>query len=186
MLEFVAGVPEVEEVLTLAGDPDALVRLRVEGVEDLRRVVELAPVGWGGGQHQDARRTGGVDAVRVRPQTVTRAILARVKYPRRVSTRDEENERAFAALGRYVYEFSSLCQSMQRAIISLSDLVGPAFEVSRLLMGEITARPLANVCFAVLERAVEGSSDSEKLVKALKSRSSTRLSAETILCTATG
>ncbi len=39
VLEFVAGVPEVEEVLTLAGDPDALVRIRVEGVEDLRRVV---------------------------------------------------------------------------------------------------------------------------------------------------
>lgn len=39
VLAFVAGVPEVEEVLTLAGDPDALVRIRVNGVEDLRRVV---------------------------------------------------------------------------------------------------------------------------------------------------
>jgi DNA-binding Lrp family transcriptional regulator len=39
ILEFVAQIPEVEEVLTLAGDPDALVRIRVEGVEDLRRVV---------------------------------------------------------------------------------------------------------------------------------------------------
>lgn len=39
IMEFVAGVPEVEEVLTLAGDPDALVRIRVNGVEDLRRVV---------------------------------------------------------------------------------------------------------------------------------------------------
>jgi DNA-binding Lrp family transcriptional regulator len=39
IMEFVAQIPEVEEVLTLAGDPDALVRIRVEGVEDLRRVV---------------------------------------------------------------------------------------------------------------------------------------------------
>lgn len=39
IMEFVARIPEVEEVLTLAGDPDALVRIRVEGVEDLRRVV---------------------------------------------------------------------------------------------------------------------------------------------------
>ncbi|NIK58221.1 AsnC family transcriptional regulator [Kribbella shirazensis] len=39
IMEFVAQIPEVEEVLTLAGDPDALVRIQVEGVEDLRRVV---------------------------------------------------------------------------------------------------------------------------------------------------
>lgn len=39
IMEYVAGIPEVEEVLTLAGDPDALVRIRVQGVEDLRRVV---------------------------------------------------------------------------------------------------------------------------------------------------
>lgn len=39
IMELVAQIPEVEEVLTLAGDPDALVRIRVEGVEDLRRVV---------------------------------------------------------------------------------------------------------------------------------------------------
>ncbi|WP_240812623.1 Lrp/AsnC ligand binding domain-containing protein [Streptomyces sp. DASNCL29] len=39
IMEFVAQIPEVEEVLTLAGDPDALVRSRVEGIEDLRRVV---------------------------------------------------------------------------------------------------------------------------------------------------
>lgn len=39
IMEFVAQIPEVQEVLTLAGDPDALVRIRVEGVEDLRRVV---------------------------------------------------------------------------------------------------------------------------------------------------
>jgi DNA-binding Lrp family transcriptional regulator len=39
IMEFVAQIPEVEEVLTLAGDPDALVRIRVQGVEDLRRVV---------------------------------------------------------------------------------------------------------------------------------------------------
>jgi DNA-binding Lrp family transcriptional regulator len=39
IMEFVAQIPEVEEVLTLAGDPDALVRIRVDGVEHLRRVV---------------------------------------------------------------------------------------------------------------------------------------------------
>lgn len=39
IMAFVAGIPEVESVLTLAGDPDALLRIRVDGVEDLRRVV---------------------------------------------------------------------------------------------------------------------------------------------------
>ena len=39
IMEFVAQIPEVQEVLTLAGDPDALVRIRVEGVDDLRRIV---------------------------------------------------------------------------------------------------------------------------------------------------
>jgi DNA-binding Lrp family transcriptional regulator len=39
IMEFAAGIPEVDEVLTLAGDPDALLRIRVDGVEDLRRVV---------------------------------------------------------------------------------------------------------------------------------------------------
>lgn len=39
IVEFVANLPEVEEVLTLAGDPDALVRIRVDGVEHLRGVV---------------------------------------------------------------------------------------------------------------------------------------------------
>lgn len=39
IMDFVSGIPEVEEILTLAGDPDALLRLRVDGVEHLRRVV---------------------------------------------------------------------------------------------------------------------------------------------------
>lgn len=39
IIAFVAEIPEVEEVLTLAGDPDALVRIRVEGIDALRRVV---------------------------------------------------------------------------------------------------------------------------------------------------
>lgn len=39
IMETVAQIPEVEEVLTLAGDPDALVRIRVDGVEHLRNVV---------------------------------------------------------------------------------------------------------------------------------------------------
>ena len=45
IMEFVAQIPEVEEVLTLAGDPDALVRIRVEGIEDLRRVVSSLRAG---------------------------------------------------------------------------------------------------------------------------------------------
>jgi len=39
IMDFVSQIPEVEEILTLAGDPDALVRIRVDGVEHLRRVV---------------------------------------------------------------------------------------------------------------------------------------------------
>jgi Lrp/AsnC family transcriptional regulator, leucine-responsive regulatory protein len=34
-------IPEVQEVFTTAGDPDALVRLRVRDVDDLKRVVHL-------------------------------------------------------------------------------------------------------------------------------------------------
>jgi Lrp/AsnC family leucine-responsive transcriptional regulator len=33
-------IPEVSEVLTLTGDPDALVRIRVGRIEDLKRVVD--------------------------------------------------------------------------------------------------------------------------------------------------
>ncbi|MGE0136872.1 MAG: Lrp/AsnC family transcriptional regulator [Ilumatobacteraceae bacterium] len=35
-----ADIPEVIEVLTLTGDPDALVRIRVAAVEDLKQVVD--------------------------------------------------------------------------------------------------------------------------------------------------
>ncbi|HEY4280931.1 MAG TPA: Lrp/AsnC family transcriptional regulator [Conexibacter sp.] len=35
----IAQLPEVREVFTTAGDPDALVRLRVDDVENLKRVV---------------------------------------------------------------------------------------------------------------------------------------------------
>ena len=45
IMEFVAVIPQVEEVLTLAGDPDALIRIRVDGVEDLRRVVSSLRAG---------------------------------------------------------------------------------------------------------------------------------------------
>ena len=45
IMEYVAGIPEVDEVLTLAGDPDALLRIRVDGVEDLRRVVSQLRAG---------------------------------------------------------------------------------------------------------------------------------------------
>lgn len=37
--ELVREVPEVEEYFTIAGDPDALVRLRVDDVDHLQRVV---------------------------------------------------------------------------------------------------------------------------------------------------
>lgn len=36
----VAGLPEVVEAFTLAGDPDALVRLRVRDVDHLKRVID--------------------------------------------------------------------------------------------------------------------------------------------------
>lgn len=36
-----AAIPEVETVFTTAGDPDALVHLRVRDVDDLKRVVDL-------------------------------------------------------------------------------------------------------------------------------------------------
>lgn len=36
-----AGMPEVEAVHTIAGDPDALVHLRVRDVADLTRVIDL-------------------------------------------------------------------------------------------------------------------------------------------------
>lgn len=45
IMEFVAQIPELEEVLTLARDPDALFRIRVEGIEDLRRVVSSLRAG---------------------------------------------------------------------------------------------------------------------------------------------
>ncbi|WP_203338215.1 Lrp/AsnC family transcriptional regulator [Nocardioides limicola] len=47
IMESVAQIPEVEEVLTLAGDPDALVRIRVDGVEHLRSVVSRLRSGDG-------------------------------------------------------------------------------------------------------------------------------------------
>jgi Lrp/AsnC family leucine-responsive transcriptional regulator len=37
--EELQTVPEVEQIFTIAGDPDALVRLRVDSVEHLQRVV---------------------------------------------------------------------------------------------------------------------------------------------------
>jgi Lrp/AsnC family transcriptional regulator, leucine-responsive regulatory protein len=41
ILSFAENVPEVTEVLTLAGDPDALVRIRATNIHDLQRVVNL-------------------------------------------------------------------------------------------------------------------------------------------------
>jgi len=47
ILESVSQISEVQEVLTLAGDPDALVRIRVDGVEHLRNVVARLRAGEG-------------------------------------------------------------------------------------------------------------------------------------------
>ena len=45
IMQVAAQLPEVQEVLTLAGDPDALVRIRVEGVEHLQSVVNRLRTG---------------------------------------------------------------------------------------------------------------------------------------------
>jgi DNA-binding Lrp family transcriptional regulator len=39
IIDAATGLPEVREVFTTAGDPDALVRLRVADVADLQRVI---------------------------------------------------------------------------------------------------------------------------------------------------
>ncbi|PBC35638.1 AsnC family transcriptional regulator [Rhodococcus sp. ACS1] len=41
ILAFAEGIPEVTEVLTLAGDPDAIARIRAANIHDLQRVVNL-------------------------------------------------------------------------------------------------------------------------------------------------
>ena len=41
ILAFAEGIPEVIEVLTLAGDPDAIARIRAANIHDLQRVVNL-------------------------------------------------------------------------------------------------------------------------------------------------
>ncbi|MFD2415611.1 Lrp/AsnC ligand binding domain-containing protein [Amycolatopsis pigmentata] len=41
ILSSAENIPEVTEVLTLAGDPDALVRVRAANIHDLQRVVNL-------------------------------------------------------------------------------------------------------------------------------------------------
>jgi Lrp/AsnC family transcriptional regulator, leucine-responsive regulatory protein len=41
ILAFAEDVPEVVEVLTLAGDPDAIARIRAANIHDLQRVVNL-------------------------------------------------------------------------------------------------------------------------------------------------
>jgi Lrp/AsnC family transcriptional regulator, leucine-responsive regulatory protein len=45
--QFAAEIPEVQEVLTIAGDPDALVRIRVDNVAHLQRVVNRLRTGGG-------------------------------------------------------------------------------------------------------------------------------------------
>ncbi|MFV8054766.1 Lrp/AsnC family transcriptional regulator [Mycobacterium sp. 48b] len=41
ILSFSSHLPEVREVLTLAGDPDALVRVRANNIHELQRVVNV-------------------------------------------------------------------------------------------------------------------------------------------------
>jgi DNA-binding Lrp family transcriptional regulator len=48
IVAFASMLPEVEEVLTLAGDPDALVRIRVDNVGHLQRVVNQLRAGGNG------------------------------------------------------------------------------------------------------------------------------------------
>lgn len=50
--EIVKGLPEIDEFYTIAGDPDALVRIRVDDVDHLQRVVNKM------------RRTGKVTATK--------------------------------------------------------------------------------------------------------------------------
>jgi Lrp/AsnC family transcriptional regulator, leucine-responsive regulatory protein len=45
IVEFASKLPEVQEVLTIAGDPDALVRIRVDNTEHLQRVVNRLRTG---------------------------------------------------------------------------------------------------------------------------------------------
>lgn len=45
ILDFASRIPEVSEVLTIAGDPDALVRVHADNIHDLQRVVNLLRTG---------------------------------------------------------------------------------------------------------------------------------------------
>lgn|SRR5690348_5578348 len=45
ILKFTTEIPEVKEVVTVAGDPDAIVRIRVDGVHDLQQVVNRLRTG---------------------------------------------------------------------------------------------------------------------------------------------
>jgi Lrp/AsnC family transcriptional regulator, leucine-responsive regulatory protein len=45
IVQLAADIPEVHEVLTVAGDPDAVVRIRVENMEDLQRVINRLRTG---------------------------------------------------------------------------------------------------------------------------------------------
>jgi Lrp/AsnC family transcriptional regulator, leucine-responsive regulatory protein len=47
IVTLAAELPEVQEVLTVAGDPDALVRIRVNGIEQLQAVVNRLRTGGG-------------------------------------------------------------------------------------------------------------------------------------------
>jgi DNA-binding Lrp family transcriptional regulator len=41
ILSFAENIQEVTEVLTLAGDPDAIIRIRAANIHDLQRVINL-------------------------------------------------------------------------------------------------------------------------------------------------
>lgn len=45
IVKIAAKIPEVEEILTLAGDPDAVVRIRVDTIDHLQKVVNRLRTG---------------------------------------------------------------------------------------------------------------------------------------------
>lgn len=57
------GLSEVDAIYTTAGDPDALVHLRVRDVADLTRVIDKLRRTRQGGRHEDPHRPEGRDPI---------------------------------------------------------------------------------------------------------------------------
>ena len=47
IVQFASAIPQIQEILTVAGDPDAIVRLRVDSVDQLHRVIDRIRTGGG-------------------------------------------------------------------------------------------------------------------------------------------